>query len=95
MQTEIRVLGGLLITVEFSMGNAEPDVGIMSDYIDEWYITEIAGRPLRKGEKCDWLYKRIEARKGEEDRITEACFEAAEGYRDQAEIDRWESSHDY
>ncbi len=76
MQTEIRVLGGLPITVEFSPCRAEPDVGIMSDYVEEWYIVEIAGRPLRKGEKCQWLYDRIEAKKGEEDRILQACFEA-------------------
>lgn len=76
MQTEIRVLGGLPITIEFSPCRAEPDVGIMSDYVEEWYVVEIAGRPLRKGEKCQWLYDRIEAKKGEEDRILQACFEA-------------------
>ena len=94
MQTEVTVLGGLPITVEFRKCGAEPDVGIMSDYIDEWYIVEIAGRPLRKKEKCDWLYARIEKAK-EEDKICEACYNAAEGYREQAEIDRWESSRDW
>lgn len=38
---------------------AEPDVGIMSDYVDDWHIVEIAGRPLRKKESADWLYRRI------------------------------------
>lgn len=78
MQATVRVLGGLEITVEFSMQGAEPDVGIMSAYVEEWYITEIAGRPLRKKESADWLYKRIEAKKGEEERILEACYAAAE-----------------
>lgn len=81
MQIDIRVLGGLEITVEFSIGRAEHDVGIMSDYVDEWYIVAIAGRTLRKGEKCDWLYKRIEAAK-EEDKIVEACCECAGDYDD-------------
>lgn len=80
MQTEINVLGGLSITVEFSLCRAEPDVGIMYDYVEEWYITEIAGRPLRKKESADWLYRRIEATKGEEDRILEACYAAADSY---------------
>lgn len=93
MEATVKVLGGLEITVEFSMGRAEPDVGIMSDYIDEWYIIEIAGRPLRKNEKCDWLYNRIDAAK-EDDKVSQACYDAADAYREQAEIDRWEASHD-
>jgi len=77
---DITVLGGMEITVEFTIGRSEPDVGIMGDYVDEWYITHIAGRALRKGEKCDWLYKRI-ADAGEEDRIVEKCLEyAADDY---------------
>ena len=80
MQIDIRVLGGLEITVEFSIGRAEHDVGIMSDYVDEWYIVAIAGRALRRGEKCDWLYRRIEKAK-EEDKIVEKCLEyAADDY---------------
>lgn len=73
---DITVLGGLEITVEFSVGSAEPDVGIMGDYVDEWYITHIAGRPLRKGEKAQWLYDRI-AKSGDEDRIVGKCLEYA------------------
>lgn len=73
---EVTVLGGLNIEVEYTMGGADRSVGIMSDYVEEWYITAIAGRSLRKGEKADWLYKRIEAAK-EEDKIVEACCEAA------------------
>jgi len=77
---DVTVLGGLEITVEFSIGGAEPDVGIMGDYVDEWYITHIAGRALKKGEKADWLYRRIEKAK-EEDKIVEKCLEyAADDY---------------
>lgn len=76
---DVKVLGGLEITVEFTMARAEPDVGIMSDYVDEWYITHIAQRPLRKNEKCQWLYDRIERAK-EEEKILEACCEMAPDY---------------
>jgi len=76
MQATVRVLGGLEITVKFSTQEAEPDVGIMSAYVEEWSIVEIAGRRLLKSESADWLYKRIEAKKGEEERIVEACLQA-------------------
>lgn len=76
MQTKIRVLGGLPITVEFSTGRVEPDVGVMLRHIEGWRIVEIDGRPLRKKESADWLYARIAASKGEEERIFEALLEA-------------------
>ena len=66
MQTTVTVLGGLEITVEFRPCRAEPDVGLMSDYVEEWETVEIAGRPLRKGE---------------EDRILQACYDAMESAR--------------
>lgn len=81
MQTTVKILGGLEVTVEFTACGADRSVGIMSDYAEDWHIVEIAGRPLRKGEKCDWLYKRIEAKKGEEDSIIEACCERMEAER--------------
>lgn len=81
MQTEVAILGGLTVTVEFTMYGAEPDVGIMSDGVEEWSIIEIAGRPLRKKESADWLYRRIEATKGTEDKILEACYAAIEDAR--------------
>ena len=71
-EVDVTVLGGLVVTVEFTLCGPEPDVGIFGNYVDEWYITAIAGRPLRKNEKADWLYNRI-AKAGEEDAITEAC----------------------
>lgn len=74
MQTEIRVLGGLPITVEFSPCRAEPDVGLMSDYFEDWSIVEIAGRPLHKKESADWIYKRLSKR--DESAIEEAIYAA-------------------
>lgn len=93
MEATVKVMGGLEITVEFTMYGAEPDVGIMSDGVEEWSIIEIAGRPLRKKESADWLYRRIEATKGTEDKILEACYEAIEGYRQQAEEDAAEARY--
>ena len=74
MQTNVKVLGGLEITVEFTACSAEPDVGIMSDYFEDWSICEIAGRPLRKKESAEWIYKRLSKR--DETAIEEAICAA-------------------
>lgn len=71
---DMTVLGGLPVTIEYTVQGAEPDVGIMSAYVDEWYITAINGRPVKV---CRWLDKRIEETKGETDRILEELNEAA------------------
>jgi hypothetical protein len=69
MQTDIRILGGLPVTIEFT-----------SNCVEEWFVSHINGKACKKSP--DWLYNRIKARKGEEDRILEACYEAAEGWQD-------------
>lgn len=74
-EIDIRILGGLPVTIEYSVQPAEPDVGIMSGYVDEWYVTAINGRPVKS---CAWLDRRIDATKGERDRIVEALNEAAD-----------------
>lgn len=79
MQATVKVLGGLEITVEFTACGAEPDVGIMSDYFEDCCIVEIAGRPLRKKESADWIYKRLS--KKDEAAIDEACSQAMEDAR--------------
>jgi hypothetical protein len=44
---DIELLAGsgreLTLTIEASIGSAEPDVGIMSDYIDDWTVLGFAG----------------------------------------------------
>jgi hypothetical protein len=72
-EIDTTVLGGLPVTIEYTVQGAEPDVGIMSSYVDEWYITAINGRAVKK---CDWLDRRIAATKGETDRILEELNEA-------------------
>lgn len=79
MQATVKVLGGLEITVEFTACGAEPDVGIMSDYFEDWSICEIAGRPLRKKESAEWIYKRLSKRDNEA--IEEAMYSAMEDAR--------------
>ena len=74
MQATVKVIGGLEITVEFTACRAEPDVGLMSDYFEDWSICEIAGRPLRKKESADWIYKRLSKRDNEA--IEEAIYKA-------------------
>ena len=74
MQATVKVMGGLEITVEFTACSAEPDVGLMRDYVEEWDIVEIAGRPLRKKESADWIYKRLSKR--DETAIEEAIYAA-------------------
>ena len=44
------VKGGFPVTIWYNVGGAaEPDVGIMSDYIDDWCIT------TQDGANCEWL----------------------------------------
>ena len=76
-EAQITVLGGLPVTVEYNIQEAEPSVGIMSSYVSEWEITYINGRRCKKSPL--WLYKRIKARKGEETRLIEN-LDAVMGY---------------
>lgn len=68
---EMRILGGLPVTVEFTIDGAEPDVGIMSDGVGEWWIVAVNGRYAKKGAKApfQWVEDRIAKTKGEEQRI--------------------------
>lgn len=79
MQTTVKVLGGLEITVKFTACAAEPDVGLMSDYFEDWSIVEIVGRPLRKKESADWIYKRLSKRDNQA--IEEAIYKAMDDAR--------------
>lgn len=78
-EAEIRILGGLPVTIEYDVQGAEPDVGIMSAYVDDWSIVAVNGRYPKKGAKNPfaWVYKRIEAKDGEEKRILEELNEVA------------------
>ena len=67
------ILGGLPVTIAFdTTGYDNRDVGLGVDDVDNWSIVAVNGKTVRR---CDWLYKRIHATKGEEDRILEACYD--------------------
>lgn len=72
-ETDLRILGGLPVTIGYTVQPAEPDVGISDAYVDDWYIVAVNNRPY----KGEWLYNRIGAKKGERDRILEALNEDA------------------
>lgn len=38
------ILSGLSVTIKISIARAEPDVGIMSDFIEDWHITHVCGK---------------------------------------------------
>lgn len=74
METNVKILGGLEITVKYTIQPAEREVGIMSAYVDDYEIVAVAGRPIKKGESTAWIETRIE--KAEEDElICNACLE--------------------
>ena len=76
METRVQILGRLQIAVEFSIQRAEPDVGIMDDFVYDWFITEVNGRvPTPSSLNC--LYRWVEAQEGVEELIEEACMRAA------------------
>ena len=66
-EADITVLGGLPITVEYTVQPAEPDVGIMSPYVEDYWITWVGTRRVKTEPK--WLTKRIFDKKGEDERI--------------------------
>lgn len=69
------VLGGLPVTVGFTVAGAEPDVGIMSSYIDDWWIEDVAGKPKKN---TDWITNRMS--RDDIDRLKEELAEAANEY---------------
>lgn len=68
-EVDVRVLGGLPITVAYSTYKAEPDIGIFSPGIDEWWITAINNKKCKK--EPEWLYNKIKSTPGEEERLLE------------------------
>jgi len=52
-EKDVRVLGGLPLTVRYSISPAEPDVGLFTDYVDDMYLVD------RRGKKASWAEKRM------------------------------------
>lgn len=64
---ELKILGGLPVTIEFDIEPADPSVGLMSACVADWHISEINSKPCKKPPQ--FLYYRIDAKAGEEERI--------------------------
>lgn len=43
---------GTKATVAYTIASAEPDVGIFSDYAEDWWITHLHERPVLPGCTC-------------------------------------------
>lgn len=67
--TDIKILGGLPVTVEFYYYSYDNETGLSG--IEDWKITHINGKKCKK--TPIWLYNRIDKTKGEEDGIDEKC----------------------
>lgn len=71
MQIDTTVLGGLPVTVEFSIQPADTSVGIMSADLEDWSIIAIGGR---KRINVTWLLKRLTEKDIE--KIEVACYDS-------------------
>lgn len=71
-EIDTTVLGGLPVTVSFSVYPAEPDVGIMGAYIDDVCITHVAGK---RKKNTSWIDKRMTSH--DDDVLAEECAAAA------------------
>ena len=67
--TDIKILGGLPVTVEFEYYSYDNETG--SGGTEDWWITHINSKKCKKPPQ--WLYNRIDKTEGEEDRIIEKC----------------------
>ena len=66
----VSVLGGLPVTVEYSIEAADPGVGIWGGGVEEWHIVAVAGR--RRKVCPEWLQKRLDNDPKTVDRIMDA-----------------------
>ena len=66
IEFDTTVLGGLPVTIAATFAGADPDVGLMFGYVDEWDIVAVNGRYCKK--PPHWIYKKL----------TSACEERIE-----------------
>ena len=59
-EVEVTVLGGLEVTIGFTLDKAEPDVGIFQAYVRDWHIVAVKGKAIKCNSKfAQSLYDRI------------------------------------
>ena len=71
----ITVLGGLPVTVTYTIQGPEPDVGITSSWVEEFEITHIAGRKV-KGNRANWLYTKLNKNKSAYDAAIDQIYQS-------------------
>lgn len=73
-EQDVTILGGLPVTVSYVIQRAEPDVGIMSDYPEDFGIERVNGKKI--GDSfAKVLWKRLNDTKGEYERLCETLME--------------------
>lgn len=55
------VFGNVEIELQFTIQGAEPDVGIMTEYIEEWWVTHINGVSISNPKSRDKFCEAVEA----------------------------------
>ncbi len=55
------VFGNVEIELQFIIQGSEPDVGIMSEYIEEWWVTHINGVAVSNPKSRDKFCEAVEA----------------------------------
>ena len=63
----ITILGGLPLWASFTVGGAEPDVGIMNNYIEDLCIVD------RYGKEAEWATKKLNRK--DWDDVEEQCWD--------------------
>ena len=71
---QLSILGGLPVEIEYQWEPGDRSVGL-EEGIADWEIVAIGHSPRAFKSRPDWLYRRIEATKGEEDRIIFALYD--------------------
>jgi len=64
-EADMTVLGGLPVTIRFTVSEDDPSVGYRGG-VEDWWITHLGGRRLANPA---WLQRRIDSTPGEDQRI--------------------------
>lgn len=87
-EVDIKVLGGLPVTVKVWIQSEDPEVGIFYPYIEDYILCHHkTGKP-----HTQWIYNRIE--KDGSDKVYDAIWEALEESKRQAEMDAAEARYE-
>lgn len=76
------------IDIQFSICGAEHDVGIMSEYIEEWFVTYINGVKITNPQTIEKFCERVEANPKEFEIVEDAMYSIAS--RDFEEPDNYD-----